>query len=390
MARKFLSENSDRAVPISELNKVWKAAPYGVKDGLLPVLAVAFLLSEREKLAFYCEETFRTSLSESDVEILAKNPEFIQIRWVDLSGVSRDLLMELLNIVGELEPESGILGFEPIEVARSLVAIYDNLPPWSRRTQRLSPNAKRVRHLLKQAKDPNKLIFDDLMKLNTESRDENESSAARRIAIAVRKGLKEMRDIYPAMLKRFRETFLAELRVPTGSPRAMQNLRNRAANIRELGGDYRLEGFIIRLEKFEDNDRYIEELAGIVVNKPVHLWTDLEVDKAMVEISDMTQRFVRTEAFAHVKGRPDKSHAVAVVVGIDGHSMPLYDEFHIADTERLSVKSLADEIEGTLSSSGEERRNVLLAALAEISARYLDANGSMTEVASGKTMNRDR
>lgn len=389
-ARKFLSENSDCAVPISELNKVWKAAPYGVKDGLLPVLAVAFLLSEREKLAFYCEEIFRTSLSESDVEILAKNPELIQIRWVDLSGVSRDLLMELINIVRELEPESEALGFEPIEVARSLVGIHDNLPPWAHRTQRLSPNAKRVRNLLKQAKDPNKLIFDDLMKLGAESNDESEGPVARQIARAVHKGLKEMRDIYPAMLKRFRETFLAELRVPTVSPRAMQNLRNRAANIRELGGDYRLEGFIIRLEKFEDSDKYIEELAGIVANKPIDFWTDLEVDRAMVEISDMAQRFVRAEAFAHVKGRPDKSHAVAVVVGIDGHQMPFYDEFHISDKDRFSVKLLVDEIEGTLNSSGEERRNVLLAALAEISARYLDANGSMFEAAPGKTMNRDR
>ena len=389
-ARKFLSENSDRAAPISELNKIWKAAPYGVKDGLLPVLAIAFLLSEREKLAFYCEETFRTALSESDVEILAKNPELIQIRWVDLSGVSRDLLMELLNIVRELEPENEISGFEPIEVARSLVAIHDKLPPWSRRTQRLSRNAKRVRHLLKQAKDPNKLIFNDLIELNSETKDEDKSSTAQRIAITVRKGLKEMRDIYPAMLNRIRETFLAELRVPTGSPRAIQDLRNRAANIRELSGDYRLEGFIMRLEKFEDNDKYIEELAGIAVNKPVDLWTDLEVDRAMVEVSDMAQRFVRAEAFAHVKGRSDKSHAVAVVVGIDGHPIPFYDEFHISDTDWFSVKSVVDEIEGTLNRSGEERRNVLLAALAKVSARYLDANGSMVEVAPDKITNRDR
>ena len=127
-----------------------------------------------------------------------------------------------------------------------------------------------------------------------------------------------------------------------------------------------------------------------MVNKPVDLWTDLEVDRAMVEISDMAQRFVRSEAFAHVKGRSDKSHAVAVVVGIDGHPIPFYDEFHIPDTDRFSVKSLVNEIEGTLNSSGEERRNVLLAALAEISARYLAANGSMVEVARSQTTNRDR
>ena len=51
---------------------------------------------------------------------------------------------------------------EPIDVARGLVSLYDRLPPWVDRTQRLSANARRLRQLFKQASDPNRLIFDEI------------------------------------------------------------------------------------------------------------------------------------------------------------------------------------------------------------------------------------
>ena len=371
-ARELFCNNSNRSVPISELYEIWKAPPYGIKDGLLPVLAVAFMLSEREKLAFYREDVFRTTLSDFDAEIVARNPELIRVRWVDLSGIPRDLLMELMSVVRDMDPEMQHRGFEPIDVARSLVALHDNLSPWVGRTQKLSRNAILVRQILKQANDPNRLIFDDLLKLCKGGIDKNENSIARLVANSVREGLDEMRNAYPDMLDRIRQNLLAELRVPKEDPTAISDLRNRAANIRDLGGDYRLEAFIVRLEKFEGSDTNIEDLAGMAVNKPVYGWTDLEVDRAMLELADMAQRFIRAEAFAHVKGRRNKRHAVAVVIGIEGHPIPLFDEFHVSESERFSVKSLVEKFHGMLDSSGESRRNVLLAALAEVSAQYLD------------------
>ena len=159
--RELLKTNSDQAVPVSDLFKLWKAAPYGVKDGLLPVLAVAFLLSERGTLAFYRQGVFQAGLSDLDVDYLVNNPADIQARWMDLSEISRDLLSELANVVRELDLDNALRCLDPIDVARGLVAIYDRLPPWVQRTQKLSRNAVQIRQLFKQARDPNRLIFDD-------------------------------------------------------------------------------------------------------------------------------------------------------------------------------------------------------------------------------------
>ncbi|MCY3769054.1 MAG: ATP-binding protein [Gammaproteobacteria bacterium] len=372
--RKLLIANSDRTVPISELYELWRRAPFGIKNGLLPVLSVAFMLSEQGTLAFYRQGIFRAGLSDLDIDYLIKNPGDIQVRWMSLTEVSRHLLSELVNMVSELNVGNEPLCHEPIDVARALVAIYDCLPPWVGRTQRLSRNAIRIRELFKHAKDPNKLIFDDMPKLLPDIDRGSESEVSSRTASLVREGLLELRDSYPAMLVRLQETLLAELQVATSAPGMLKDLRDRADNIRELGGDHRQEAFIMRLAQFEGTVSDIEGLAGMAASKPVHGWVDPDVDKAAVELATMAQRFVRTEAFAHVKGRRDKSHSMAVVVGQEGHSVPIYDEFQVSDADRCAIDTLSDTIDKVLRDSGEEQRNIVLAALAEVSARYLNTD----------------
>ena len=115
----------------------------------------------------------------------------------------------------------------------------------------------------------------------------------------------------------------------------------------------------------------MESLASLATNKPSRQWVDSDIDRAAVELADLAQRFNRVEAFAHVKGRPDRRHAMAVVVGMSGRPEPLHDYFDVTDLEREGVSELVSIVDEALEQSGEERRNIILAALAELSARYL-------------------
>ena len=358
---------------MAEIYETWRQAPFGIKSGLLPVLAVAFLLSQRGTLAFYRQGIFQVHISDLDIEYLAKDPNDVQLRWMDLTEVSQRLLSKMADIVRDLDEENKLSHLEPIDVAKGLVAIYDKLPPWVGRTQRLSRNAKRIRQLFKQAKDPNRLIFDDMPKLLSDSQGLGEGETTQQIANLVREGLTELRQAYPAMLGRMREMLLAELQVPNASSSMLSELRDRAENIRELGGDHRLEAFIVRLSRFEGHDEDMESLAGMAVNKPPRDWVDPDIDRAAMELAAMAQRFVRAEAFARVKGRQDKRHAMAVVVGMEGRPTPVHDEFDVGDADRPEVTMLIERMDTVVRSTGAARRNVILAALAELSARYLEA-----------------
>ena len=158
----YLKEHANRTVAISELFDMWRKPPFGVKDGLMPILAVAFLFSQRDNLAFYREGTFRAEFDDVDVDYLAKNADFVQLRWMDLSDIARRLLSGMAQIVRDLDKTNELVHLEPVNVARGLVAIYTRLPRWTDRTMRLSSNAVRVRELFKRARDPNRFLFDDI------------------------------------------------------------------------------------------------------------------------------------------------------------------------------------------------------------------------------------
>ena len=186
------------------------------------------------------------------------------------------------------------------------------------------------------------------------------------------------------MLHRLRETLLVELGVPSASPSMLAELRARAENIRQLSGNHRLEAFILRISQYEGTDEDMESLASMAVNKPPLQWTDADIDRAAVELADIARRFTRHEAYAHVKGRPDHRLAMAVVVGLDGE--PIHDDFEVTEREQSQVDFIIKRVRQTLSESGEAEQNVVLAALARITAEYLESreetrvSGSKEEV----------
>ena len=85
----------------------------------------------------------------------------------------------------------------------------------------------------------------------------------------------------------------------------------------------------------------------------------------------MSQRFLRAETYTRVKGRPEKRQAMAVVVGLEGRPTPLLAEFTVADSERQVVDRLVSRVADTLDASNPPRPALILAALAELSSRYM-------------------
>ena len=288
-----------------------------------------------------------------------------------LSGASRQLLSDLADVVREIDTGNRLADLQPIDVARGLVAIHDELPAWTGRTRQLSANARLVRQLLKHAKDPNKLLFDDLPQVLSDPVEPGREVNLQLVAARMREGLHELRDSYPTMLRRLKDTLLAELQVPNTSSRSLDELRARARNIQELGADHRQEAFVVRIARFQGTNADIESLASLALNKPPNAWTDHDVDHASVVLASMAQEFVRNEAFAHVKGRADKRHAMAVVVGMDGHSNIAHNEFDVTDADRPLIEALSAQIEEVLDCRGDSRDNIILAALAKVSARHM-------------------
>jgi hypothetical protein len=370
-AAHLLRDHGSRTATVSEIYDLWRKPPYGVKDGLMPALAVAFILSQRDNIAVYRDGIFRARFDDVDVDYLAKDPTMIGLRWMNLTNVSRKLLSAMADIVRALDSTNTLVHLEPIDVGRGLVAIHEHLPQWTKRTMRLSANAVRVRDLFKRAIDPNRFIFDDIPEIAGTKTNLTKEADLRRVVTSVREGLEELVQAYPSMLHRVRDIMLTELQVPNLSPQSLNELRERALNIKDVSGDFRLDAFIGRLAQFDGSNVEVEDIASLAANKPPRDWADPDVDRALIEIADLSQKFIRTETYARVKGRPQKREALAVVVGLNGRPSPLLHEFAVSDSERAAVNDLVVRVAAALQEADTSQRSVILAALAELSARYM-------------------
>jgi hypothetical protein len=372
-ATSHIKSQKGRAVPVSELYGVWREPPYGVKDGLMPILAVAFILSNRETMAAYRDGAFRPKFDDVDTDYLAKDAGMIQLRWMNLSEESEKLLAGLAKVVRDLDRSRTTVHLEPLEVARGLVAVYEQLPQWTKRTMRLSQDALRVRELFKRAKDPNQFLFDDIPAV-AGAQGFGAKTELRHIVTEIRQGLGELSQAYGTMLHGLRDTMLAELQVTGTTPKALADLRARAENIRQLVGDFHLDAFIGRLSQFNGSDESFEGIASLAANKPPRDWVDPDLDRATVQLADFAQQFLRAETFARVKGRTDKRHAMAVVIGMNGRPSPILEEFQVAEGDRHEIDKLVGLVAEALAQADTKQRSLILAALAEISTRYMDAH----------------
>ena len=378
-AIEFIKSNQNRIIKISELYDVWRRPPLGIKDGLMPVLATAFILAEREKIAIYRDDVFRAQFDDVDIDYLIKDASAIQIRWMSLSRTSKQILEGMAEIVRDLDVANKSFHIEPIDVARGLVGIYEQLPEWTKRTMRLSKNTRRIRDLFKRARDPNQFLFDDIPVLMKASGTNNRKDPSH-IVSAIRDGLGELVQAYPTMLHGLRNSMLAELRVMNTTPQALAGLRERAENIRNLSGDFYLDAFIGRLSHFNGSDESFESIASLAANRPPRDWTDPVLDKVAVDLTDLSERFVKAETFARVKGRGNKRRSIAVIIGMgEDKPIPLQEEFDVAVSDNSAIEKVVKSVSDALDSADVHEHNLILAALAETIAKRIANSGNVKQ-----------
>ncbi|MEL6413909.1 MAG: ATP-binding protein [Pseudomonadota bacterium] len=361
-----LLKSRQGTVGANEIIDLWGQAPIGLKAGLGPVFLSAYILSRRDQVAVYGEGIFQASFNELCVEFLARDTRDIQLRRVEMEG----FVGETLQTLGSLLKIKGKV--EPLLVARTIIGEFDTLVPWTSRTQSLSPETLRVREVLKRASDPNKLLFDDLPRLTKSGAGGDFDAGA--TAVLLRDALAEMRAAYPKVLEDLKDLMLRELDVRNQTEEAFKALRDRADNIRHIGGDLRLEAFVGRLTQFHGTREDMEGLAGVAVNKLPRDWNDGDRERAAVGLTELATEFLKTETMARVKGRKDGRHAMAVVVGKENMPHSLFREIQVADVDWSDVEALAGSLDRALSEADQQSREIILAALIEVTSKYLNAS----------------
>lgn len=340
------------AIGLDRLYAVWQAPPFGLRRGVLPILACAFILANRSRLALYAEGRFQADISDFFVDVLYQDEALISLRRVDV-GAYRGAVLE--GVASAIETATGEpCAMEPLEIARRLVKLVRDLPPWTRKTLSLAPDTIEVRRILTHADDPHKSLFVDLPAVFGEG-------DAGAVAAGIERCLSEMSSAYPTMLEDLSRKMLDALGHVDGDDLA--SLQSRASNVVDLTGNLLVDAFASRLAAFDGGHTQLESIFGLA-GRPTQDWADRDPDQTALAIADLALKFRRAEVLARVKGRNPAREAMAVVIGTGAAGREVVEEFELSEQDRPQVAILADKLSKALHASGANR-NVVLAALAE-------------------------
>ena len=199
-------EEPDSRVNISTLFDELRAAPYGVRDGILPVLLSAFAIANEKDVAFYKDGSFLRELTGEHMLVLTKAPERFDIQYCKIEGVRAELFERLLSVLKIEQPNDRDV--ELLDLVKNLCVFVAQLPAYARNSKRLSTTALAVRQAILEAREPSRLLFTELPKacgFETIEAKSDSSGSVKEFVKTLKLALDELRGAFPELQDRLRK-----------------------------------------------------------------------------------------------------------------------------------------------------------------------------------------
>lgn len=158
----FLESTEAQARPLAMLGNLLTRPPFGVKEGLLPILYLAAIRIHQHEVALFENRLYIPEITIEQVERLVKRPEDFSVQRFRIDGMKASIFEQYSQALfgdSKNEGKHSILDF-----ARPIASFIGGLPEYTNRTKsgELSEAAKKVRDAFQLAKSPETLLFDDL------------------------------------------------------------------------------------------------------------------------------------------------------------------------------------------------------------------------------------
>ena len=348
----IVKRKPDCKVPILEIFNTLKKPPYGVRDGIVPILLAIFVIANQNEIALYENGTFLKSIGAEEFLRLMKRPDTFEIQYCKIEGIRTEVFEKLLTLLELKTTESKKV--ELLDVVMPLCVFVAILPGYVHNTKKLSPEALAVRDAILSAREPVKLLFDDLPKacrfdaFATESN--IKSDVIRDFVKRLKKALDELKSAYPELKGRLKKQLQYSFSVPGHFPQVRQALAERSGRVLISITEPKLKAFCLRLmdDKLPE-DEWVESLGNYLSLKPPGKWYDREEDMFNQELTQLITRFHHVEniIFSKVENTKTGTGIRLAITQSDGneHEQVVY----FMSEEENQLKQLQNELTTTLS-----------------------------------------
>ena len=361
--KEILEKNRDSRVRISEIFAELRNPPYGIRDGISPMLLAVFAVVNEQFIAFYDSGAFMREMRGLDLIRLTKVPELFDIQYCKIAGVRLELFDRLFKIL-DLE-RSDKRKIDLLDIVRPLCIFAAQLPPYTHKTRRLSDHAVSVRSALLNAREPSMLLFRELPEACGFAPFRNNGRLTRKEGIKFVDTLKlvmnELRMAHPQLLERMKRALTTAFELDNDFQAARRSMSSRSEGVLIAINEPRLKAFCMRLvDRNLPDAEWLESLGSLVASVPPSKWNDVDEDRFVNELSQLISRFRRVESigFGRMKRTNDQSAVRVTITQPDGSERD--DVICVSQNEEAEVA----EIEAQITSLLREQRRIGLAATA--------------------------
>jgi hypothetical protein len=359
--REIVQKQPDSRISIPTLFDELRKPPYGVRDGVIPLLVAAFAVAHENEIAFYKDGTFLREMSGEAMLVLTKAPERFEIQYCKIAGV-RSVLFEKLITALELERSNGTK-VELLDVVRPICVFVAQLPAYVLNTKRLSPVALAVRDTVLSAREPATLIFAALPNacgFDPVTSKQGPTGRVPTFVKALKSALDELRASYPELQQRLQKQLREAFALPGSFQQFRKSLAARAEHVVLVVTEPKLRAFCLRLmdDNLPESD-WLESLGSYLALKPPSKWHDSEEDLFSTQLADLAARFHRVEAISF-SGRGAAKGTIGVRLAITQLNGLEHEEvIHFTRDEENHLLRLQKRFEALLS---DDKRLGLAAA----------------------------
>lgn len=158
---KWLDNCKSSKRSLIELFEILSNKPYKLKKGVLDFWIPIFLFMKRDDYTLYDNDIFQPFLNIDFIDYLIRYPQNITVKAFNIEGLKLDLFNKYRTLINRSSKEK-VTSNAFIDTIRPFLTFYRGLPEYTKRTQKLSDSALKLREAIRNAKDPEKTFFEDV------------------------------------------------------------------------------------------------------------------------------------------------------------------------------------------------------------------------------------
>ena len=372
----FLKKCEGERQPLEDLYQCLKKPPLGLRDGPLPILLCAAMLHYKTEIALYENGSFIADWSMPVFERMLKAPHQFELKRFRMAGIRADLFARLLRMLNQpVEAENPDL----LTVVTPLMRFIAQLPKYTLVTQELSDNAKNLRSIIQNAREPDDLLFKQLPEaLGFPAFDAETATDAKTVSdffTTLQDALSELEQAYEMLLNSVEQLLVEAFNLTPKKEELRAELAARAEPLFAITIETDLKGFLIQIcSGGHDFNSWLEAIATYLVKKPPASWVDLDQAQFESNLSQLARKFRHFEAVSYEKLKHTKSSTGEPIrIGITRPNYPEQEQVvTLPSTAEEQVKKIEREIEQVLDKFDVDANyEFRLAVLARISQKLM-------------------